>query len=256
MRDSSASKKTQWRPLVAIRDLTKDFGGVHALRGVSLTVSEGELVGLVGPNGSGKTTLVNLISGALLPSSGVIELNGRDIVGLPPHQVAHLGIARTHQIPRPFATLTVRDNVAIAIMFGRDPQGLAHSREAATEYLALVGLTHLEAELPGHVNLHERQLLEMARAMASEPKVLMLDEPTAGMHPRETQEVTELTGKLRDERGYTILLIEHDMRVVKGVSDRVVALDYGRKIAEGTYEEVAHDERVIEAYLGRKEAVG
>ena len=144
-------------------DVAKDFGGVHALRGVSMTVGEGELLGLVGPNGSGKTTLVNLISGSFPPSSGTISVDGVDIAALGAHRIAHLGIARTYQIPRPFSSLSVRDNVAIAIMFGREPEALDDSRQAAGDYLALVGLTPLADAYPAQVNLHERQLLEIDR---------------------------------------------------------------------------------------------
>jgi len=239
------------RPLVVTHDLTKDFGGVHALRGVSVMVSEGELVGLVGPNGSGKTTLVNLISGAFLPSSGTITLDGRSIVGLPSHQVAHQGIARTHQIPRPFATLTVRDNVSIAIMFGRDPKGLTGSREAATEYLALVGLTHLGGELPGHINLHERQLLEMARAMATRPAVLLLDEALAGLNPVEVDNAVRVVHRIHDA-GVAVVFVEHVLRVVNQLASRIIVLDQGRQLAEGDPKTVMSDPAVVAAYLGKQ----
>jgi branched-chain amino acid transport system permease protein len=249
--DEPVTAEVADRTLVATGDLTKAFGGVGALRGVSLTVSEGELVGLVGPNGSGKTTLVNLISGAFPPTSGTITFNGADIVGLPPHRIAHLGIARTYQIPRPFHTLTVKDNVAVALVFGRRPHSLREARRAADEYLALVGLSHLAHQLPRQVNLHERQLLEMARAMATRPEVLLLDEALAGLNPVEVDNAVAVVRRLH-EAGVAIVFVEHLLRVVRQLATRIVVLDQGVQLAGGDPEVVLSDPAVISAYLGRE----
>lgn len=237
------------RPLVVARDVTKHFGGVKALNGVTLTVSQGELVGLVGPNGSGKTTLVNLISGALTPTSGSLEIDGTDIVDIPPHRIAHLGLARTYQIPRPFSSLTVRDNVAIAIMFGREHSSLSVARAAAEEHLALVGLGDLAGAYPAEVNLHERQLLEMARAIATRPSVLLLDEALAGLNPVEIDNAVTVVNRIH-RSGVAIVLVEHLLRVVNQLSTRLVVLDQGRQLAAGEPREVMKDPAVIKAYLG------
>jgi len=239
------------RTMVVATDVAKGFGGVQALRGVSMTVAEGELVGLVGPNGSGKTTLVNLISGAFQPGSGTIEFDGNQIVGLPPHRIAHLGIARTYQIPRPFTSLTVRDNVAMAIMFGRVPLDLSASRQAAGEYLDLVGLGRLADALPGQVNLHERQLLEMARAIATKPGLLLLDEAMAGLNPVEIDNAVEVVQRIRAS-GVSIVLVEHLLRVVNQLATRIVVLDQGLVLAEGDPGLVMKDPAVVKAYLGRQ----
>jgi branched-chain amino acid transport system ATP-binding protein len=267
------------RPLLEIRGLTKDFGGLRAVDGLDLEVGvntlgvelyEGEIVSVIGPNGAGKTTLFNLITGMLPTDGGDILFEGRSIVGLRPSQVLKLGIARTFQNVRLFTQMTVRENVMVAQhcrtkagafrALIRDPlfrREEDETRRRAEEALAFFGtrLVGYRFDQPAmSLSYANRRRLEIARAMASEPKLILLDEPTAGMNPRETAELTELIGRMREEKGYTILVIEHDMKVVKGVSDRVVVLDYGRKIAEGPYEEVAHDEKVIEAYLGRKAA--
>ncbi len=239
------------RPLVVATDVTKSFGGVHALRGVSATVSEGELVGLVGPNGSGKTTLVNLLSGVFPPTSGSITLDGIELVGLQPHKIAHLGIARTYQIPKPFTSLTVRDNVAIAIMFGRDPHGLDAARRAAEEYLTLVGLSDLGDAYPGEINLHERQLLEMARAMATKPAVLLLDEALAGLNPVEIDNAVAVVRRIQAS-GVSIVLVEHLLRVVNQLATRIIVLDQGTELASGEPAVVMSDPAVITAYLGRQ----
>lgn len=241
---------TGGRPLVVATEVAKDFGGVHALRGVSMTVSEGELVGLVGPNGSGKTTLVNLISGSFRPTNGSIAVAGFDIARLRAHRIAHLGVARTYQIPRPFTSLTVRDNVAVAIMFGREAKTLGESRQGAAEYLALVGLTQLADAYPAQVNLHERQLLEMARAMATRPSVLLLDEALAGLNPVEIDNAVEVVRRIHSS-GVSIVLVEHLLRVVNQLATRLVVLDQGRLLAEGEPGEVMRDPAVVTAYLGK-----
>jgi ABC-type branched-subunit amino acid transport system ATPase component len=212
-------------------------------------VSAGEIVGLVGPNGSGKTTLVNLMAGTLVPTSGSIAIDGVNIAGMSPHQIAHHGIARTYQIPRPFNSLTVRDNVVIAIMFGRDPLGLDASRVAAEEALALVGLTDLGDALPGEINLHERQLLEMARAMATKPAVLLLDEALAGLNPVEIDNAVGVVRRIH-RSGVSIVLVEHLLRVVNQLANRIVVLDQGEQLAEGDPKVVMADPAVVSAYLG------
>lgn len=242
-------------PIVAATDVTKHFGGLRALDGVSLTVHEGELVGLVGPNGSGKTTLVNLLSGLLRPTSGTLTVGGVDIGQLPPHRIAHVGVARTYQIPRPFASMTVRDNVAMAIMFGRSPRGLEAARHAANEHLALVGLADLADALPGEVNLHERQLLEMARALATRPRVLLLDEALAGLNPVEVDNAVAVVRRIHAS-GVAIVLVEHLLRVVNQLATRIVVLDQGRVLAEGDPATVMADPAVIRAYLGRRPTEG
>ena len=254
--------------LLECRGLTKSFGGLAALQDLDLEVSPGEIVSVIGPNGAGKTTLFNVVTGIYEPDQGEVWFDGHDITGLKPNQITKLGVARTFQTVHLFPNMTVLENAMVG-QHCRTRAGLFASilrlpwqraeeervRAKARQALAFFGprLTGYREEQPASaLSYANRRRLEIARALATEPKLLLLDEPTAGMNPVETQELTRLIGKMRDELGLTILVIEHDMRVVKGVSDRVVALDYGRKIAEGSYEEVAHDERVIEAYLGRR----
>jgi ABC-type branched-subunit amino acid transport system ATPase component len=253
--------------LFEIRGLTRDFGGVRAIDGLDLDVDDGEIVSVIGPNGAGKTTLFNLVTGMIPAGQGDIRFEGRSIVGLRPSQILELGIARTFQNVRLFPEMSVRENVMVARhcrtrsgmlkaifrapSFRREEQ---ETRQRAEQALAFFGsrLIGWRFDTPARsLSYANRRRLELARAMASDPKLLLLDEPTAGMNPRETQELTELIQRLRDETGVTIVLIEHDMRVVKGVSERVVVLDYGQKIAEGPYADVASNDRVIEAYLGR-----
>jgi branched-chain amino acid transport system permease protein len=229
----------------------KRFGGVHALAGVSLTIERGEIVGLVGPNGSGKSTLIGVLSGVHAPTSGRVILDGRRIDRLAPHVRSHLGIARTHQIPKPFETMTVRDNVAIACMFGRVAQGVAAGRERVEEYLDVVGLAARADALPREVNLHQRQLLELARALATQPTLLLLDEVLAGLNPAELDEAIAVLRRIH-ERGTTIVLVEHLMRVVTGLATRIVVLDRGKKLADGDRETVMNDPAVRRAYLGRE----
>lgn len=236
-------------PLIEATDIARSFGGIQALRGVTISIAEGELVGLVGPNGSGKTTLVNLVSGAFRPSAGVLRVAGADVAGIPPHRVSHLGVARTYQIPRPFESMSVRDNVALAIMFGRAPLPLADARHAAQEHLDLVGLGRLAAARPSEINLHERQLLEMARALATRPRVLLLDEALAGLSPVEVDQAVEVVRRIHAS-GVTIVLVEHLLRVVNQLATRVVVLDQGRVLAQGAPAEVMRDPTVVAAYLG------
>lgn len=249
--DETAPSAEVGEVLVDATDVHKHFGGLRALDGVSFTVAQGEIVGLVGPNGSGKTTLVNLVSGMLPPTSGSIRVAGTLTVGMAPHRIGHLGVARTYQIPRPFPSLTVRDNVAMAIMFGRDPKGLAASRQEADQYLELVGLAGLADALPSGVNLHERQLLEMARAVASRPSVLLLDEALAGLNPVEIDNAVAVVRKIH-RSGVSIVLVEHLLRVVNQLATRIVVLDQGRVLASGAPGAVMSDPAVVKAYLGRE----
>jgi ABC-type branched-subunit amino acid transport system ATPase component len=258
-------------PLLDVDGVSKHFGGLYALNELDLHVDEGEIVSVIGPNGAGKSTVFNVITGLYSPDAGDVRFQGETIVGRLPSQVTKLGIARTFQNVKLFPNMTVLENAMVgqhcrsrAGVFGavfRTPRTKAEEeriRERAREALAFFGtrLSGYRQDQPANaLSYANRRRLEMARAMATEPSLLLLDEPTAGMNPRETLELRDNIKRMRDERALTILVIEHDMRVVKGVSDRVVALDYGQRIAEGTYDEVANDEHVIEAYLGTK-AVG
>jgi branched-chain amino acid transport system permease protein len=247
----SPTEPTTGRPIIEALDLVRHFGGIRALDGVSLTVHSGEVVGLVGPNGSGKTTLVNLLSGALRPTSGDIRIDGSSVVGMPAHRLAHAGAARTYQIPRPFGSMTVRDNVAIAIMFGREASSLAAARRAAHEHLELVGLDRHADALPGEINLHERQLLEIARAIATRPRVLFLDEALAGLNPAEIDNAAAVVRRVH-ESGISIVLVEHVLRIVNQLATRIVVLDQGRLLAQGEPAEVMRNPDVVRAYLGRQ----
>ena len=239
------------------------------LDGLDLRVGEGEIVSVIGPNGAGKTTLFNVITGIYAPASGDVLLDGASIVGLAPDEITRRGVARTFQTLRLFLNMSVKENV-MAAAYGHTKAGVFRSmlrtpgmRREEREIAALAEekLSFFGQRLMGYrwdqpaysLSYANRRRLEIARAMGTNPRVLLLDEPAAGMNPAETHEITELIGTLRDERGHTILVIEHDMHVVEGISDRVVALDHGVKIAEGSFDEVATDARVVEAYLGTGE---
>jgi len=238
-------------PLLECVDVEKRFGGVHALSGISLAVSRGEVVGLVGPNGSGKSTLIAILCGAHTPTAGEVRLDGRRVDRLDPHELSHLGVARTHQIPRPFVSMTVRDNVAVACMFGRVSQTLAEARRSAEEHLDVVGLTAQANALPREINLHQRQLLELARALATQPKLLLLDEVLAGLNPAEVDEALVVLRRIH-EGGATILMVEHVIRAVTDLASRIVVLDRGTKLADATPDVVMSDPAVAQAYLGRE----
>ena len=254
-------------PLIELRDVTKRFGGLTAVDSLSFAVDQGEILGIIGPNGAGKTTVFNLITGVYVLDEGAIVFDGESLGGLKPNHIVRAGIARTFQAIRLFPNMSVLENVMVAQhcrtragLFGavvRPPSTRREEvriRERANEILAFFGRrfsgNRLE-QLAFELSYADRRRLEIARAMATEPKLLLLDEPTAGMTAQERTEIIRLIERLRTEGGYSIILIEHDMRVVKGASDHVVALDYGKKLTEGTYEEVAHDPQVIEAYLGK-----
>jgi branched-chain amino acid transport system ATP-binding protein len=252
--------------LLDLQGVSMSFGGLKVIDGLDLHVDEGEIVSVIGPNGAGKTTLFNLVTGVYQPTGGDILFAGSSIKGLEPHQITRRGIARTFQTLRLFLNMTVRENV-MAAAYGHTKAGVFRSmlrtpgmrreeqeiRELAEKRLAFFGerLMGYRWDQPAYsLSYANRRRLEIARATATNPRMLLLDEPAAGMNPKETQEITELIAKLRTEAGYTILVIEHDMHVVEGISDRVIALDHGLKIAEGTFEEVATSPQVVEAYLG------
>jgi branched-chain amino acid transport system ATP-binding protein len=257
-------------PLLEFRRLGKCFGGLDVVSNLDLEVREGEIVSVIGPNGAGKTTLFNLVTGLYRPDVGDILFEGESLVGLAPHQIVRRGIARTFQTLRLFLNMTVKENV-MAAAYGQTQAGVVRSilrtpgmrrEEREISALAEEKLAFFGQRLMGYrwnqpaysLSYANRRRLEIARATATGPRVLLLDEPAAGMNPKETHEITELIAQLRTEGGYTILVIEHDMHVVEGISDRVVALDHGVKIAEGSFEQVATNELVVEAYLGLKAA--
>ena len=253
--------------LLEIRGLQVTFGGLDALSSLDFHVNEGEIVSVIGPNGAGKTTFFNAISGMVPPTEGEILFDGESVLGLDPSQITEMGIARTFQNVRLFPNMTVVENLMVSqhcrtsqLFVGALFQTKAFKkeereiRERAEEILAFFGtrLTGYRLDQPAFaLSYANRRRLEIARAMATQPRLLLLDEPVAGMNPMETAELTGLIGRLRDEWGFTIVFIEHDMKVVRDVSDRVVVLDHGVPIAEGSYESVSTDPDVIEAYLGR-----
>jgi ABC-type branched-subunit amino acid transport system ATPase component len=252
--------------LLELDQVSKSFGGLRSVQGLTMHVDEGEIVSVIGPNGAGKTTLFNLITGVYAPNGGDIRFDGESLLGLEAHEITKRGIARTFQTLRLFLNMTVKENV-MAAAYCHTHAGVLRSilrtpgmrREAKEiEQLAEERLSFFGQRLMGYrwnqpaysLSYANRRRLEIARATATKPRLLLLDEPAAGMNPVETHEITELISRLRNEGGYTILVIEHDMHVVEGISDRVIALDHGEKISEGTFEQVATDPRVVEAYLG------
>jgi ABC-type branched-subunit amino acid transport system ATPase component len=254
------------KPLLELQKVSISFGGLNVIDDLDIHVNEHEIVSVIGPNGAGKTTLFNLITGVYKPDGGDILLDGESLLGLRPHKITERGVARTFQTLRLFLNMTVKENVMAAqyvrtkativeqsLQLPRARREEREMNEFAEEKLGFFGerLMGYRWNQPAYsLSYANRRRLEIARATATRPRILLLDEPAAGMNPVETHEITELIGKLREEGGFTILLIEHDMHVVEGISDRVVALDHGVKIAEGTFDAVATDPRVVEAYLG------
>lgn len=235
--------------LLEVNEVSKRFGGVIALDGVSMSIGEGEILGLVGPNGSGKSTLINVLSGFYPADRGTIVFTGEDAADLPAHKLSALGIARTYQIPRPFDTMTPRENIAVSYMFGHRRHSLDGARDAAQEWLAFTGLGGVADVSVTELTLHQLKFLELARALATEPSLLLLDEVLAGLNPTEIDESVEMIRRIHS-RGVTILIVEHVVRAVTALSHRLVVLDQGRVISEGEPAAVMSDPAVITAYLG------
>lgn len=240
-------------PLLQVRGLSKSFTGVHALSDVTLDVRKGEILGLIGPNGSGKSTFINVVSGHYKPTRGEIIFEGRNLAGLDAHRFAQAGIARTYQIPRPFSHMTVLENVAVVGMFGGEGKSRAEATSDAQAFIEFAGLAHRAHALPDDLNLHQRKFLELARALAARPKLLLLDEVLSGLTPSEINEAIEMVQRIRD-RGTTIVFVEHVMRAVMALTDRIVVLNHGVLIAQGNAADVMNEEDVRAAYLGKAHA--
>lgn len=237
-------------PLLEVRGLSKAFKGVQALDSVDLQVRQGEILGLLGPNGSGKSTFINVVSGHYPLSAGRIVFDGRDLTGAPAHRMAQAGIARTYQIPRPFAHMTVLQNVAMVAMFGCASLGEKEAQREAWKWLEFTGLQGRAHALPEDLNLHQRKFLELARALAARPRLVLLDEVLSGLTPGEINEAIELIRRIRDQ-GATIVFVEHVMRAVMALTDRIVGLNHGKLIAQGAAQDVMQDAEVVSAYLGK-----
>jgi branched-chain amino acid transport system ATP-binding protein len=235
--------------LLAVQGVGKRFGGLQAVRDLSFAMRQGEILGLIGPNGAGKSTLFNLINGVFAPDNGKIVFNGIDITGQKPFVVARHGLARTHQIVQPLTNMTVLENCTVGACFGRQNLPLVRAREAAREAIAVAGLEERASTLALHLTIAGKKRLELARALAARPLLLLLDEVLAGLNPTEIEHMIGVIRRIRD-RGISILIIEHLMQAIMSLSDRIIVLNYGEKLAEGEPSEVARNPLVIEAYLG------
>lgn len=243
--------------MLNIKNVTKRFGNLVAVNNVSLHIDEGEVVGLIGPNGAGKTTLINVICGVYKADSGKVEFNGVDITNKEPYEICKVGISRTYQIPQPFPDMTAVNNVAVAVLGRRDVANMSFGDALldASHFLQFVGLLSKRDVLARDLTLYEQRALELARALATLPKLLIIDEAMAGLNPTESLRAIRLINRARDEFNLTILWVEHVMKIIMETADRVLVLHYGEKIAEGSPEEISRDTRVIEAYLGEKYAL-
>jgi len=253
--------------LLQTTDVVKRFGGLIAVNKISYTLEQGRIASIIGPNGAGKTTFFNSLTGIYRPEEGQINFNGHSLIGLRPDQVSERGISRTFQSIRLFGAMTVLENILVGMHTQLKQSGIdalfrtkkfheeeKNAEKKASELMEYVGLKNVGNQLARNLPYGGQRRVEIARAIAANPTLLLLDEPTAGMNPNETADAIKLFRRIRDDKGITILLIEHDMRVVMGISEHISVMDYGEKIAEGTPQEIRKNQRVIEAYLGREAA--
>jgi branched-chain amino acid transport system ATP-binding protein len=235
--------------ILQVEGVSKRFGGLQALSRVTFDLPEGQIMGLIGPNGAGKTTLFNVINGVYKPEEGKVIFREQNVTGRKTYEMSHMGLARTHQIVKPLTELTVRDNVVVGACFGHEGHGLRQARKIADQVLEFVGLADMSGQEAGNLNVAQKKRLELARALAARPYLLLLDEVLAGLNPSEIDGMVKTIREIRSQ-GVTIIMIEHVMHAIMNVSERIIVLDYGKQIAEGTPEEVQNNDEVIEAYLG------